>query len=147
MRPNNPDPGPPQPENEETLRLEKDGAVLFSSRKHGIKPLVECLAEFCGKIEDGIITDKVVGTAAARLIGASGICVRVRTGLISKSARRRLEESGIGVEARREADFIRGKDNNGPCPMEDLSGDHCDDSTFFQILFNRFSLPVPDRLK
>jgi len=147
MRPNNPEPELSQPEDEETLRLEKNGEVIFSSREHGIKPLVECLAEFCGNIEDGILTDKVVGTAAARMIGAAGICVRVRTELISISARRRLEKRGIGVEARREAGFIRGKVNNAPCPMETLSEKYTDDTSFFQAIFTFFSLPVPDGLK
>ncbi len=101
-----------------SLALIKDNKILFSSKKSGLRPLVECTKEFKSKFKDCTLYDKVVGLAAARLIVYSAMINLVVTDLASKPAKEFLEKNNIKINAKNSVDNILRKDRKGVCPME-----------------------------
>jgi|TARA_B100001971_G_C18252828_1_gene579657 hypothetical protein len=101
-----------------SLALVKDGEVIFSSDKSGLRPLVECVKKFKSGVEGCVLHDKVVGLAAARLIVYSGIVSSVVTKVCSKLAKELLDKSGIEVGAGAVVDNILNWDKSDVCPME-----------------------------
>ncbi len=117
--------------------------MLFKSRKRGLRPLLECVTEWGGKIQGACLADRVTGMAAARLIAVSGMVNRVEAGVISKEALHYLETNAIATAGARTTDVIRKADGGGICPMEELSRRLPRDGDFLPALFNYFSLNVP----
>jgi hypothetical protein len=123
-----------------SLRLISKGKVMFESDRQGIRPLLECVIAYRGKIAGCTLQDKVVGLAAARLIVYSGFIQAVETPLVSEKAKTYLQEKGIAIQSEATADSIMNKDRSAQCPMESLAERFDDDSTFFTELRKRLSL-------
>lgn len=128
-----------------SLAMLKDGKMVFSSKKEGIMPLVECVREcFDGYSEnkcdykDCILHDKVVGLAAARLIIFSGRIKTVCTDLCSKPAKELLEKNKIELQSKKIVDRILNKDKSGMCMMEMKAMEIKDNSIFFSELSRLF---------
>jgi hypothetical protein len=122
-----------------SLALIRDGEIIFSSEKSGIRPLVECAERFMGKLAGCELHDKVIGLAAARIIAYSGIASNIIAGTASKHAVELLEQEGISTRAGDIVEGILNKDRTAPCPMEKRALLHDDNGAFFievkKILF------------
>ena len=130
-------------EDEFTLVLRDGEKVIFASRKRGLRPLLECVAAFAGKLHGAFLIDNVAGTAAARLIVASQMIARVQAKVISEGALRHLSDHSIQVEWREKTDNILKADERGLCPMEELSKRFLEDEEFIPGLFAHFSIKPP----
>ena len=100
------------------LELRKDGKLLFASEKTRLRPLMECLEQFMGKLEGCELYDKIVGLAAARLIVYSKLITSVKAGTLSLPAKELLEAAGIEVASENLVPVILNNELTGPCPME-----------------------------
>jgi len=129
-----------------SLVLRDRDNVIFSSKKHGLRPLLECVVEWSGRVNNASLTDKVVGRAAARLIVRSGIIGKVTAGVISRGALQHLSDYSIPVKWIEKTDVILRGDGKGICPMEELSNRLPDDRDYFPALFQYFSMNTPDWL-
>lgn len=126
-----------------SLVLRDRDTLVFSSRKHGLRPLLECVAAYAGRLHNASLTDKVVGRAAARLIVTSGMIGRVTAGVISKGALQCLADHPIEVEWGKTVVTILRADGKGICLMEELSNRFPDDGEFIPALFAYFSIKPP----
>lgn len=129
---------------EYSLILRDRDKILFSSKKKGLLPLLECVIAWHGKVNNTFLTDKVVGGAAARVIIESKMIGTVMTGVISNGALKLLESHSIPVKWKERADIILRSDRKKICLMEDLSRRNPDNNDFFPALFRHFSLNIPD---
>jgi len=129
-----------------SLILRDGEKVIFASKMKGLRPLVECVVEWSGRVTDASLTDKVVGTAAARLIVKSGMIGTVTAGVISRGAIKHLSDHSIPAQWREKTGVILRSDGKGFCPMEELSNRLPDDRDFFPALFRYFSMPTPEWL-
>jgi Domain of unknown function (DUF1893) len=123
-----------------SLILRDGEKVIFASKKRGLRPLLECVAEWSGRVDNAALTDKVVGRAAARLITRSRMIGEVTAGVISRGALQHLSDYSIPVEWREKTDAILRADGEGICPMEELSNRLPDDRDYFPALFRHFSI-------
>ena len=129
-----------------SLILKDGGKVLFASRESGLKPLVECVGRFAGKVRGGDLTDKVVGMGAARLIVLSEIASRVRAGLITEEALAHLTAHGVQALGRKKTIKILDRDGTRPCPMELLNEKYGDDRQYLKALFQTLKVASPATL-
>jgi len=111
----------------------RDDEVLFSSEKKGLRPLVECISEMKGKVDDAILYDRAIGLAAAKLIVYSGFIIRVITPLMSKKAKVFLDDNKIETEYEKIVDTILNSDKTDSCPMEKKA----EDKDFIGFIFSR----------
>jgi hypothetical protein len=103
---------------EYALVLVNEDKVVFSSKKAGLRPLVECVSKFRRKLKGCLVYDKVTGMASAKLLIFSKICDKLRTNIISKPALDYLSDRKIRVSAEKTVDNILNKEMNSMCPME-----------------------------
>ena len=93
------------------------GDEQFSSRERGIRPLLNWVLE--GKDFSGFsAADRVVGKAAALLYARLGIR-RLYTGMLSEKALPVLEAYHIRTQADCTVPYIRNRQGDGCCPMEE----------------------------
>jgi hypothetical protein len=105
---------------DDTLRVYRDGALVYSSKKDRLLPLMEYSAGRDAGNGPVVIFDKVMGNAAALLAARAG-CREVFSPLGSDLAVRTLDEHGIRHRLSRTVPFILRDDGQGLCPMEQLS--------------------------
>ncbi len=129
-----------------SLILRDGDKVIFTSKKRWLIPLLECVVEWSGRVDNASLTDKVVGIAAARLIVRADMIGTVTAGLISREAIEYLSDHSITVEWRKKTDVILRADGNGICPMEELSNRFPDDKDYFPALFQHFYMNMPQWL-
>lgn len=81
-----------------TLRLHRDGEIVFSSTKHWLHPLFDLEAFFAQGCDPAhtVLVDRITGRAAAFLVVKLGIR-RLRTHVLSRLAIPILERHGIEV--------------------------------------------------
>jgi len=104
--------------NKYSLALIQDDKIIFSSDRHGLRPLVDCLENYSQAKEKLTLHDRVIGLAAAKLIVYSGIISCVHTPLASQPAKKFLEEYGIKLYAKKIVANILKKDRSSICPGE-----------------------------
>jgi len=104
---------------EHSLVLIKDGRVLFSSDRSGLRPLFMCVERFRGKVKGCTLHDKVIGLAAARLIVYSGAVSKAITPVMSAKAKELLEENMVCTDASAVVERILNREKTGQCPMEE----------------------------
>jgi hypothetical protein len=104
--------------NKYSLALIQDDKIIFSSYRHGLRPLMDCLENYSQVKEKLTLHDKVIGLAAAKLIVYSEIIAEVHTPLCSKPAKKFLEENGIKLYAKEIVANILKKDRSSVCPGE-----------------------------
>ncbi|MDP7180060.1 MAG: DUF1893 domain-containing protein [Candidatus Woesearchaeota archaeon] len=120
-----------------SLVLVSDGNVVFSSQKSGLRPLMECVDEFRGKLNKCEVHDKVIGLAAARLIVYSGMIDCVRTLTCSKLGEELLRKHDVDVKAESMVDNILTIDKMSICPME-LKAIGINNENFYLAMKKRF---------
>ena len=103
-----------------TLEIWQGDKIIFQSGKDGVKGLVEFIDEYCTKLENLIIFDKIVGRGAALLIVFLK-AKEVFTKIISESGKKVLEESNIEFHFKETVSNIMNKKGNDICPIEKLS--------------------------
>ena len=102
---------------EYSLALIKDNCIIYSSKKKGLRPLVDCINEN-KSMKKCILHDKIIGLAAARLIIYSKMIYLVITHTISRSAEELLLKKDIKVDSQKKIKNILNKDKTSICPME-----------------------------
>lgn len=115
----------------ESLRVYRSGALVFSSRKDRLLPLVEYIEERAAG-GGAVIFDKIVGNAAALLSVVAG-CREIWSPLGSEQAIATLRAHGIGYRFDRTVPFIQRADGEGVCPMERLSAGR-EPNEFYQVI-------------
>lgn len=105
----------------DTLRVYKDGRLLFSSGKERLLPLLEYIGGFAYSPEV-VIFDKIVGNAAALLSIKAG-CLEVYSPLGSQLAIKTLEQYKIKHCLLKTVPYIQKPNGEDMCPMEKLSID------------------------
>ncbi len=104
----------------DTLRVYRDGKLVFASRKDRVAPLVEYI-DSSGAPPGGVVVfDKIAGNAAALLSVKAG-AAEVDSPLGSELAIKTLDRFGIKHHLVRTVPYIERADGQGMCPMEKLS--------------------------
>ncbi|MBM4462034.1 MAG: DUF1893 domain-containing protein [Chloroflexi bacterium] len=106
----------------DTLRVYKDAALVFASRKGALLALIEYIDGFAADHQGVVILDKVMGNAAALLSIKAG-CREVFSPLGSRLAIATLERYNIRYHLDQVVFHIRQAQGEGMCPMERLSLD------------------------
>jgi len=104
----------------DTLRVYEDSALVFSSRKDRLLPLMEYLGRFAPEHKGVVIFDKIMGNAAALLAVKAG-CREIFSPLGSEFAAQTLQKYGIEYHFTRTVPTIQRADGEDMCPMEKLS--------------------------
>jgi hypothetical protein len=106
----------------DTLRIYRDDALVFSSEKDRLLPLMEYIALPKKGIKGRAVTilDKVMGNAAA-LLAIKANCREVYSPLGSELGIKTLERAGIAYHLDEIVPYIMSPDGKGMCPMERLS--------------------------
>ncbi len=105
---------------DETLRVYDDSTMVFSSKKEGLRALIEYIGMFAGDYRGVIILDKVAGNAAALLAIKAG-CQELHSPLGSSLAVSTLNQYGIRHYFGNIVPYIQQQTGNDMCPMERLS--------------------------
>ncbi|MBT3408208.1 DUF1893 domain-containing protein [Candidatus Woesearchaeota archaeon] len=113
------------------LALIKNDEIIFTSNKSGIRPIVECVIKYKGKIKDCVLHDKIIGLGAAKIIVYSGIIKELCSEVTSTPAIDHLVKNKISFEVRGFADNIMNRENTDICPMEQKALKFEDDEEYF----------------
>jgi hypothetical protein len=116
-----------------SIRVEKEGRILFESAEPMLKPLLRCLQQWRLEMAGATVIDKIVGRAAAYLC-VLGKVEQVLTPLASQAAKEVLQQAGITLQAQRLIPQIMNRENSGPCPMEQMANQYPSPEAFFQAL-------------
>lgn len=123
-----------------SLALIKDGKVLYSSTKSGLRPLVECVIKHKGKFNNCILYDKIMGLAAARIVVYCGFISSVVSKTASKSAKELLEKNNINLKTENIVENILNNDKSGICPGELKAQQITDNKAFFSNMKDLFAV-------
>ncbi len=103
----------------DTLRVYREGKLVFASQKDRVAPLLEFIDQY-GTKGGVVVFDKIAGNAAALLSVKAG-AVEVRSPLGSDLAVKTFERFGVKYHLDRTVPYIERADGQGMCPMEKLS--------------------------
>jgi hypothetical protein len=123
-----------------SLALIQSDKIIFSSQRHGLRPLWDCLQNYRQTKERFILHDKVIGLAAARLVVYSGIIAEIQTLLISQPAKKFLDENGIKVEAEKTVANILTQDMRSICHGEIIALNIADPDEFSKKIMSMFEV-------
>jgi len=98
-----------------SIEIKKEGKLLYSSDKSGLRPLVIGLDQI--KETDCDLFDKVIGLAAAKMIVDSKKIINIKTNLISEPAIKYLTDK-LRFTYKEKCKNILNKDKTDICPME-----------------------------
>ena len=107
---------------DDTLRIYRDGKLVFSSKKDRLMPLMDYVKEHGPAQQPVTIFDKVMGNAAACL-AARVNCNEVFSPLGSELGIETLKENKIAYHLDKVVPYIIRDDGKDMCPMERLSID------------------------
>lgn len=116
-------------EDGKTLVILKDDREIFSSKKRGLRPLVEAIEFLSSQMKDSTIIDKVIGRAAAMLMVYAKV-KEVYTVTISNPAKEVLSDAKIPFHFKNDTKTIMNNSGTGQCPMEKLSLEFEDNKEF-----------------
>ncbi len=104
----------------DTLRIYRDGKLVFSSRKDRLLPLMEYIGQAAASPPPVVIFDKVTGNAAALLsVKAGG--TEVFSPMGSQPGADTLDRYGVKHRLAQIVPRIMKADSSAMCPMEELS--------------------------
>jgi hypothetical protein len=106
-------------DSDNTLRIYQGEALIFTSKKDRLLPLMEYLADNQSG-EPVTIFDKVMGNAAA-LLAVKANCREVYSPLGSELGIKTLKKHNIKYHLDKIVPYIMRQDGKGMCPMEQLS--------------------------
>lgn len=114
----------------DTLRVYREGKLVFSSQKERLIPMMEYLA----RNEPGpvVVFDKVMGNAAACLVVKAN-CIEVYSPLGSELGIKTLEKNSIKYHLNKVVPYIMRDDGKDMCPMEKLSKDKTPDEFYEEM--------------
>jgi hypothetical protein len=122
-------------ESGDTLRVYRQGRLVFNSAKPRILPLLEYAARFAPYERGVTVFDRVVGNAAALLLSRIS-CHEVYSPLGSQSAGETLRGHGISYHFTETVPLIQNQRRDDMCPMERLSLGK-DPEEFYQACLSR----------
>jgi len=112
----------------------KNGSVLFNSREHGIKPLLEAIHGIPpAELRGAQVVDTVVGKASALLLAYAGVAV-VASRVMSTIGMDTLREHKIPFYTQTVVPTILGRNADQQCPFEQAVRDETDPRRAFDIL-------------
>jgi hypothetical protein len=106
-------------ESDDTLRIFREKALIFSSTKDRLLPLMDYLSQHQPG-EPIVIFDKVMGNAAA-LLAVKAKAREVYSPLGSELGIKTLEKHSIKYHLDKDVPYIMRPDGKEMCPMEELS--------------------------
>ena len=106
----------------DTLRVYKDGKLVFSSGQDRLLPLLEYIDRLAPHHQQVVIFDKIMGNAAA-LLSVEASCREVYSPLGSQLAIKTLDRYGIKYHITKIIPYIQKSNEEDMCPMEKLSID------------------------
>jgi hypothetical protein len=115
-----------------TLRVYKDGKLIFSSNKDRLIPLLEYIASPGRHHQQVTVFDKITGNAAV-LLAVKANCQEVYSPLGSELAIKTLNKYGIRYHFTATVHHIKKPDGKSMCPMEQLSLDK-EPEVFYEII-------------
>jgi hypothetical protein len=118
----------------DTLRIYKDGQLIFSSTEDRLLPLLEYISRFASYQQQVVVFDKIMGNAAA-LLSIKADCQEVYSPLGSEIAVRTLEQYGINYQINEIVPYIRQADSEEMCPMEKLSLDKSPEEFYEAVIY------------
>jgi len=100
------------------LMILKNGATIFSSAGRGIAPLLEAIEALgLGQLAGSVVVDRVVGKAAALVMGYfKAACVYTK--VLSRRGASYLDACGISCCVEEIVEEIVNKDGTDMCPFE-----------------------------
>ena len=107
---------------DDTLRIYREGRLVFSSKKERLLPLMDYIKEQGAGQKPVTIFDKVSGNAAALLSVKAG-CTEVFSPLGSELGVKTLKQHNIEYHLDKVVPYIMRDDGKDMCPMERLSID------------------------
>ncbi len=110
------------------------GDKLYTSKRRGVKPLVDCFIEHGEDFVGASAADKVVGKGAAFIYLRLGVRA-VYAAVISRAAYSLLQSRSIEIEYDLLVDSIINRQGNGICPFEETVLDIDDENeAYFKII-------------
>jgi hypothetical protein len=100
-----------------TLAIVKNGAVLFETRSHRISGFLDAVETLGAKLAGASVADRVVGKAVAFLCVYAKI-EAVYAVVLSRQAQAVLKESRIGYEWKELVDNVLDVNKTSMCPFE-----------------------------
>lgn len=119
----------------DTLRVYKDGELLFSSDRERLIPLVQYLEFSKDDRQEVVILDQVTGNAAA-MLSILARCTEVYSRLSSQFAVETLKKYPIKCHFVEIVPYIHRPNSELMCPMEELSIGKTPDE-FYQALLEK----------
>jgi hypothetical protein len=119
----------------DTLWICKERRIIFQSTQKGVAPLIEYIDTYGSSQGDITACDRVVGNAAALLLGKAG-CRNVYSVIGSKFAEETLQLFDIKYVFLRVVPYIINRTGDGMCPFEKASIGTSSDE-FFQYVTER----------
>ena len=119
---------------DDSLRVYKDGELVFSSSEDGLLPLLEYIVGFAAYQQQVVVFDKIMGNAAA-LLSVKADCQEVYSPLGSEIAVRTLEKYGIKYQINEIIPYIQKADRKEMCPMEKLSLDKSPEEFYEAVIY------------
>jgi len=105
-----------------TLSIVKDGAVLFETRSHRITGFLEAVETLGDKLEGATVADRVVGKAVAFLCVYAKIRA-VYAAVLSRKAQAVLKKDGITCQWNELVENVLDSNKSGMCPFEKTAAD------------------------
>ncbi len=102
-----------------TLMVIQDDAVVYSSRKDGLQPLIDVIESDRDYLADALVIDKIVGRAVALLVCYSE-SRQVFADLMSEKALEVLDTCGVQHGCDRLVPSILNRGSTDLCPFERL---------------------------
>jgi hypothetical protein len=122
---------------QDTLRVYKNGSLLFASKEEQLRSLMEYVDKFTPHKEGVVVFDRVVGNAAALLL-KKVLCSEVFSELGSENAVKTLDLFVIKYHFNETVPCILNDSQQDMCPMEKLSLGKSPEE-FYQALKQRMS--------
>lgn len=91
--------------------------TLTTHDNRGVQDLVQLISDHPERLNGAIVTDKVIGKAAAALMATGGV-KEVHTNVICTAGKELLEGEGILVFATEEVPQILNRDRTAQCPID-----------------------------
>ena len=108
-----------------TLAIVKDGAVLYSTKSHQINGLLEAIEKCGSKLEGASLADRVTGKAFALLCAYAKI-KEVYAAVLSRKAQAVFKQNKIGYHWNELVDNVLDASKKGMCPFEKAAAEISD---------------------
>jgi hypothetical protein len=100
-----------------TLAIVKNGAVLFETKSHRISGFLDAIEKCGSNLEDASLADRVVGKAIALLCVYAKIKA-VYAVVLSRKAHVIFKQNNISIQWRELVDNVLDVNKSGVCPFE-----------------------------